>query len=210
MRNATRAFVSTFGAIMALAGIEHGIGEVLQGNTAPGGIMFPSWPDSAFFRSLNGEPAMTIIPNLLVTGIVAILVSVALLVWATVFVQRKRGGLIMILLSFALLLVGGGIFPPILAMIIGAVWTGISASLARWRARPSGGLRRILGKLWPWSYVACIASWVALMCGPGLCDYFFGVESMELILGLMAFAFGTLLLTILAGFAHDTARRIAD
>lgn len=195
---------------MALAGIEHGIGEVLQGNAAPGGLVFPSWPDSAFFRSLNGEPALTIIPNLLVTGILAILVSLALLAWVTLFVQRKHGGVVMIVLSFVLLLVGGGLFPPVLAMLIGAVWTGTSALLARRRVRPSGGIRRILGKLWPWSYGACIVSWVALMCGPGLCDYLFGVESMELILGLMAFAFGTLLLTILAGVAHDTALRIAD
>ncbi len=66
MKSATRAFASTFGAIMALAGIEHGIGEVLQGNTTPSGVMIQSWPNSAFFRSVAGEPAMTVIPNLLV------------------------------------------------------------------------------------------------------------------------------------------------
>ena len=114
MRNATRVFASTFGAIMALAGIEHGIGEIFQGNVAPSGIMILSWPESEFFRNLGGEPAMTVIPNLLITGILAILVSLALLVWAILFVQRKNGGLIMILLSIAMLLVGGGIFPPIL------------------------------------------------------------------------------------------------
>jgi hypothetical protein len=45
MRNATKIFTSTFGAIMALAGIEHGIGEVLQGNVAPNGIMILSRPN---------------------------------------------------------------------------------------------------------------------------------------------------------------------
>ena len=54
MRNATKVFASTFGAIMALAGIEHGIGEVLQGNVAPSGTMFMSWPESGFVRSLGG------------------------------------------------------------------------------------------------------------------------------------------------------------
>ena len=44
MRNATRITVSTFGVLMGLAGLEHGIGEILQGNTAPQEIMFPSWP----------------------------------------------------------------------------------------------------------------------------------------------------------------------
>jgi hypothetical protein len=89
MRNVTQVTVSTFGAIMALAGIEHGIGEILQGNQAPNGIMFPSWPDSVFFRSVNGEPAMTIIPNLLVTGILAVIFSLIYLIWATRFVQRS-------------------------------------------------------------------------------------------------------------------------
>ncbi len=42
MKNATRVFASTFGAIFALAGIEHGIGEIFQGNVAPSGIMILS------------------------------------------------------------------------------------------------------------------------------------------------------------------------
>jgi hypothetical protein len=38
--------VSTFGALAGLAGIEHGIGEVLQGNIAPEGPVVLSWPGS--------------------------------------------------------------------------------------------------------------------------------------------------------------------
>jgi hypothetical protein len=98
MPNATRVTVSTFGAIAGLAGIEHAIGEVLQGNRAPYGVMILSWPRSDLFEILAGEPAMTIVPNLLVTGILAIAVSLVFLVWATVFVGRKHGGLVLILL----------------------------------------------------------------------------------------------------------------
>ena len=39
MRNAMRMTVSTFGVLAGLAGVEHGIGEVLQGNVAPEGVM---------------------------------------------------------------------------------------------------------------------------------------------------------------------------
>jgi len=203
MRNATKVFASTFGAIMALAGIEHGIGEILQGNVAPSGIMILSWPESPFFRRLGGEPAMTIIPNLLVTGILAFLFSLALLVWATLFVQRENGGLIMILLSFAMLLVGGGIFPPILGIIIGAVATRINAPLTWWRAHLSVGFQRFLEKLWPWSYTACIITWLSMFPGLALFGYFFGVNDPALILVLLFFALGTLLLTIVTGFAYD-------
>ena len=52
---------------------------MLQGNVAPEGIMILSWPDSEVFAILAGEPAMTIVPNLLITGILAILFS--LLFW---------------------------------------------------------------------------------------------------------------------------------
>ena len=203
MKNATRVFASTFGAIMALAGIEHGIGEIFQGNVAPSGIMILSWPESPFFRRLGGEPAMTIIPNLLVTGILAFLFSLALLVWATLFVQRENGGLIMILLSFAMLLVGGGIFPPILGIIIGAVATRINAPLTWWRAHLSVGFQRFLEKLWPWSYTACIITWLSMFPGLALFGYFFGVNDPALILVLLFFALGTLLLTIVTGFAYD-------
>jgi len=203
MRNATKVFASTFGAIMALAGIEHGIGEVLQGNVAPSGTMFMSWPESEFFRSLGGEPAMTIVPNLLVTGILAILISLILLVWVTLFVQRKNGGLIMILLSIAMLLVGGGIFPPLLGIIIGAVGTRINAPLTWWRAHLSVGFRNFLKKLWSWSYTACIIAWLSALLGPGLLGYFFGVNDPVLILMILFLALGFLLLTVFTGFAYD-------
>src|SRR5512136_1917553 len=121
MGNATRVMVSTFGAFVGLIGIEHGIGEALQGNIAPDGLMILSWPGSEFFRILGGEPAMTIVPNLLVTGILTIFFSLIYLVWAIVFVQRKNGGLVLMLLSVIMLLVGGGIFPPILGILIGAI-----------------------------------------------------------------------------------------
>jgi hypothetical protein len=206
MKNATRATVSTMGVIMGLAGIEHGIGEILQGNIAPSGIMFPSWPGSAFFRIVGGEPAMTIVPNLLVTGILAILFSLIFFVWATLFVQRKNGGLVLILLSIVMLLVGGGIFPPIIGIIIGTLGTRINAPLTWWRAHLSVGLRHFLEKVWPWSFVACLTAWLALFPGSTILGYFFGVNNPNLVSILFFSALGTLLLTILTGFAHDSSQ----
>ena len=208
MKNATRVFASTFGAIFALAGIEHGIGEMFQGNVAPSGIMILSWPESAFFRSLGGEPAMTIIPNLLITGILAIFISMILLVWATLFVQRKNGGLIMMLLSIAMLLMGGGIFPPILGIIIGAVGTKINTPLTWWHAHLPMSFRRFAGKLWVWSYIACIIAWLTMFPGLAFIGYFFRVNDPTLILVILFFALGTLILTVFTGFAYDIERQI--
>ncbi len=203
MKSATKVTVSTFGAIMGLAGIEHGIGETLQGNIAPSGIMFPSWPGSAFFSSVAGEPAMSIVPNLLVTGILAILFSLIYLVWATMFVQRKNGGLVLILLSTVMLLVGGGIFPPVIGIIIGALGTRINVPLTWWRAHLSVGLQHFLGKVWPWSFVAGLIAWLLLFPGINILGYFFGVNNPNLTVVLIFFALGSLLLTIFSGFAYD-------
>ncbi len=208
MRTATKVTVSTFGVLAGLAGIEHGIGEALQGNVAPDGMMISSWPGSAFFRIVAGEPAMTIVPNLFVTGILAILFSLVFLVWATMFVQRKNGGLVLILLSIVMLLVGGGFGPPILGIIIGAAGTRINAPLTWWRAHLSIGLRRFLGKLWPRFFVGSLIAWLLLFPGSILLDSFFGVSNPSQTIGIFALsAFGSLLLTVVAGFAYDSQRQ---
>ena len=208
MRSATQVTVSTFGVMMALAGIEHGIGEVLQGNRAPSGIMFPSWPGSAFFRSGAGEPAMTIIPNLLVTGILAVLFSLIYLVWATRFVQRKHAGLILILLAIVMLLVGGGIFPPVIGIFIGVLGTRINVPSTSWHTQPAVGLRPFLGKVWRWSFVVCVIGWLSLFPGANILGYFFGVNDPNLMVILISVALGSLLLTIFSGLAHDSLRPV--
>jgi hypothetical protein len=207
MRNATKVTVSTFGALAGLVGIEHGIGETLQGNIAPEGIMILSWPESAFFSVLAGEPAMTIVPNLLVTGILAILFSLLFIAWATMFVQRKHGGLVLILLSIVMLLFGAGFGPPLLGIIVGIAGTRIHAPLTWWRVHLSVGPRHLLGKLWPWFLVGSLITWLLLFPGLNILWYFFGVDNPSLTSMTILLAFGSLLLTIFSGFAHDMERR---
>lgn len=209
--SATRITVSTFGAVMGLAGLEHGIGEVLQGNVAPEGVMILSWPDSEVLELLGGEPAMTIVPNLLVTGVLTILVSLVFIVWATMFVHRKHGGLVLIVLSGLMLLVGGGLNPPVFGVLLGVVATRINAPLTWWRTHLSTGSRRFLAKVWPWSLVAGVIAWLSVLPGMVLLDFFFDVSEMELIVPMLLFnlfsALGLLLLTIFAGFARDIQRQ---
>jgi hypothetical protein len=89
---ATAATVAVFGTAAGIAGIEHGVGEILQGDVVPDGVVIASWPASEAFRVLGGEPAMTVVPNLLASGILAILVSLVLLVVAVTPLARRRGG----------------------------------------------------------------------------------------------------------------------
>ncbi len=150
---------------------------------------------------------MTIVPNLLVTGILAIIFSLVFLAWATWFVQRKHSGLVLILLSVALLLFGGGFRPPLLGFIVGSAATRINTPFTWWHAHLSIGLRRFLGRLWLWSFVAGLIAWL-LLPGSVILDYFFGVNDPNLIYAFISSAFGFLLVTIFTGFAHDSQRNL--
>lgn len=122
--SAARLTASIFGVLAALGGIRHGIGEVLQGNVPAGGIIIESWTQGPLAATMGGEPGMTIVPNMLATGILGLIVSSVLVVWAAAFVQRKNGGRILILLSVAMLLLGGGFGPPIIGILYWPAWPG--------------------------------------------------------------------------------------
>lgn len=122
----TRAAASIIGIFAGLSGASHGPGEMLQGNIAPSGIMIEAWPG---LTVLAGEPAMTIVPSFLVTGVLAIIFGLIVAIWAAKFVQRKNGGLVLILLSIIMLLVGGGLFPPVFGVAAGIIGARIKHSV---------------------------------------------------------------------------------
>ncbi|MBN1660426.1 MAG: hypothetical protein JXA93_18650 [Anaerolineae bacterium] len=204
MRKAIRTTVVTFGILAGLAGIEHGVGEILQGSVAPPAPVFESWPDSPAFEILSGEPAMTLVPDLRLTGILAIVCSVATGAWAVLGAHRKRGGLVMILLALAGLPVGAGFGPPLLGTIVGLTATRMEAPLEGWRRR------RRLGALWPWSYAGALASWLLLCPGSMILARLFPAADLSVVPAVTTpFSFGLLILTITAALAHDAGDEAA-
>jgi hypothetical protein len=121
--NKTRVAASAIGVFAGLGGASHGPGEMLQGNFAPSGLVIEAWPD---LKALTGEPAMTVVPSFLVTGVLTIIIGVMVAWWAAKFVQRKHGGLVLILLSIIMLFVGGGLFPPVFGVAAGVIGTLLS------------------------------------------------------------------------------------
>lgn len=205
MRSARQVTLSVMGALVALAGFEHGLGESLQGFVPPAGVMIQSWPDSAFYRSLQGEPAMTLIPNLAVSGLVTMALSVALLVWVVRFVDRPRSALVMVGLSVGLLLTGGGFGPPLLGFILAAAAVKVTSPLRWWRKRSSSPVVRMLAAAWPYLLGACLAAWLTALFGIAALDYFVGIESVALTLAVLSAAFALLPLAIVSGFARDAS-----
>jgi hypothetical protein len=159
MKSAIHITASALSVYAGLLGIEHGIFEVLQGNHAPNGLMInaigpPCVPDEIWHACF---PALTLIPNFLVTGIVTILLGLSLLIWGTRFVHRKNGGVALILLSSLLLPVGGGFIPVFIGIFAGIAGTRIDHP-PKWKPVP------FLAKLWPWSLLLLVlwfpGSWI--------------------------------------------------
>ena len=206
MRKATRVVASLFGIFAGFGGPEHGYFEILQGNVRPDSLIIaamgpPCDPEKVWNLC---EPAMTVIPSFLVTGILATVIGLIIMIWAAAFVQRKNGGIVLMLLSIALLLVGGGLFPPLIGIIAGVVATKINAPLTR----QPGSVLRFFAKLWPWPPVA-VFIWVF---GQFVVGYFFNefLQKSGFLIPLLII--GLLVLSILTGYAYDLhdRDRVAD
>jgi hypothetical protein len=141
---------------------------------------------------------MSIISNLLITGILSVILGLLILVWSIFFVQHKHGGLVLMLLSVALLLFGGGIFPPLIGVIAGAAATRINKPLPE---TPPGRILRLAARFWPWPLVVFMV-WVFGQFGVG---YFFNDFLINIMgYGLLLILF-TLPLSVFCAYAHDLA-----
>jgi cation transport ATPase len=203
MKKASRISISAFGVITAFAGIEHGIGEILQGNHAPAGVIIESWPGSPFFRMLAGEPAMTIIPNLLATGILTILTTLFFLLWSTLWNHKKIAGWMMILSAIAMLLSGAGMSPPILVIILSVATIIMNTPSRSKRPYQPSRFQQLRAKLWPGSLIISLATWLLVIPGLPLLDYYGNVNNPTLVVVLVLFALGTLLLTLIFARSRD-------
>lgn len=209
--SATRVVASTFGVLVGLAGIEHGYFELLQGDVRPGSIMIEAIGPAQRFWEYGTERALTIIPSFLVTGILAMVFGLLVVIWAGAFVHRKNGAGVLLLLSIMLFLVGGGFGPIFLAILASATATRIDKPLRWWRAHLPVNVRGFLTKLWPWSIVASVLLFVisveiAIFGYPLV--WFFGTDTTFTIQYTSAYIMlGLMLLSVLTGFAHDIQKQ---
>jgi hypothetical protein len=200
MRKATKIVATWLGIAAGLAGLEHGYFEILQGNARPASLAFPSMgspcdPATAWNAC---EPAMSIVPNFLVTGALAMLLGLAIVIWAAAFVQRKHGGLVLMLLSLALLLFGGGFFPPLIGLIGGAAGTQINRPLP---GKPAGRVVRFAARLWAWPLILLMV-W---LLGQFPVGYFFNAFLKSIMGGGLILILVMLPLSFYTAYAHDRA-----
>jgi len=202
MKNrATRVVATVLGVYSGLLGMAHGVFEYRQGSLPTESVLIaaigaPCQMESAWHACF---PAMTLVPNFRLSGILTLIIGVVILVWTSAFVQRKRGWLILILLSIGSMLVGAGFTPPALGVLAGAIGSQINRPLGDRKGLLSGNFGVFLSTLWPWSLVAYV-SWIVFQTCLG---FFAGDVMLKLGAASLLITNTFLLVMILTGLSFD-------
>ena len=159
MNRATKAITSTIGVILGISGVDHGIFEILQGNQLTESLVVNAIGPNQIMWEHGGEGAFTILPTFLLTGILAILVGIAMIVWSVWYIDHKRGPLVFFMLNALLFLFGGGIAAPVLIYpAAGIAATLIHKPLTGWQKILPKRIRPVLAKLWPYTLTIGVIS----------------------------------------------------
>jgi len=148
--------------------------------------------------------AVTVIPDMVLTGVASIIVSTIAVIWAIWFVQRRNGPLVLLGIFAAQTLVGGGWILD-MAIITVILATRVGKPMSWWRRHLTGRTRMLLDRLLVPSLVCyavisfgLIALTIVIVDDPSWWD------SLNLLATVM---FVPMVLMILGALAHDVGRR---
>ena len=213
MNRATRTIVSTVGVILGVAGMNHGFFEALQGSAPTGGLIIQAIGPGQRMWVHGTEEAFTLVPNYLLTGVLAIVVSLVIMVWSVGFIHTRRGPTVFFLLFMLLFLVGGGIGQVLFFLPAWAASRKINSPLEWWEKTLPPRWRKTLARVWPFTLVAgavgfLMALWLAITgMLPGEMD----VDTILYTTWLILLAAWVLnLVSFVSGFAADLERGPLD
>lgn len=208
--NATRVTATTIGVFFGLfSGVNHGFFELLQGNKPTDGLVINAIGEAQRFWVEGTEPAFTLIPNFMLTGIASIIVGLAVVIWSIWFLPRKHGRIVFLGLFILSFLVGGGMGQAFFFIPAWAFATRIDKPLTWWRKMLPRNTWPFLSRLW---IVLLVSATIAMLIGleMAIFGYFPGITDSETLQNVnMTFVFGSAILYVLsfiAGFGHELRR----
>ena len=205
---------SVLGVLVGLAGVDHGIFEILQGNAQTSGAMISAIGPEQRFWEYGLETAFTIVPTFLVTGILAVVFGILVTIWSVFYLNRKHGALILMLLSVILFLVGGGFAPIFMALIASMTASRIDKPLDWWQKMLPPSVRKFLAKIWAGVLITFTAvfliSVISAIFGWPLTAFFDADTSNGYLNSLANLMVGLMLLSSLCGIAYDIQKRIEN
>jgi hypothetical protein len=208
--NATRIIATTIGVFFGLfSGVNHGVFEILQGNTPTNGLVISAIGEAQRFWSEGHEPAFTIIPNFMITGILSIIVGLAIVIWSIWLLSSKHGRHIYLGLFILSFLVGGGIGQVFFFLPAWAFATRMGKPLNWWRKVLPRSIWPFLSKLWMVTFVLATV-FISITLEIGIFGLFPGFTNPKTIQDTsMIFMFGSIILYVvsfIAGFGHELLR----
>lgn len=208
--NATRVTAMTIGVFFGLfSGVNHGFFEILQGSKPTDGLVIHAIGEAQRFWPEGTEPAFTIIPNFMLTGILSIIVGLTIVIWSIWFLPTKYGRTVFLGLFILSFLVGGGMGQAFFFIPAWAFATRMDKPLTWWRKVLPHRSWPILSKLW---IVLLVLATIAMIIGleMAIFGYFPGITDSETLQNVnMTFVFGSAILYVLsfiAGFGHELMR----
>jgi len=208
--NATRVIATTIGVFFGLfSGMNHGFFEILQGNTPTNGLIINAIGEEQRFWIEGTEPAFTIIPNFMLTGIVSMIVGLAIVIWSIWFLSTKYGRSVYLGLFILSFLVGGGIGQAFFFLPSWAFATRMGKPLKWWRKVLQRSIWPFLSRLWPVTLTLATVC-ISITLEIGIFGLFPGLTDPENIQNTsMIFMLGSVFLYIvsfIAGFGHELRR----
>lgn len=139
---------AVLGTTLAVGGFHHGLFEALQGSRPTPGLFIDSiGPDQR--RWIHGsDPALTVVPNFLVTGLLSMTVSIVVVAWVWTGLRGARGPAVLLALFVVLTLVGGGIGHIPFFFALWGYSTHTRGSPAPHKNGLRARFRRFLGRGW--------------------------------------------------------------
>jgi len=205
--SATRITATTIGVFFGLfSSINHGIFELLQGNQPTGGLVFNAIGEAQRFWAEGTEPALSIIPNLRITGMLAILAGITIIIWSIWFLPGRHGRTVFLGLFLFSFMVGGGIGQAFFFLPAWAFATRMGKPLTWWKKTLPGSIRPVLARIYP---VALILATLSMLVGleMAIFGYFPRMTDVEKLTNTnMMFVFNAVVLYVLAfiaGFGHE-------
>jgi len=146
----------------AIIGFIHGIGEILQARSNPNSNFIYALdvadPDKIWHAGL---PAFSVITNFLISGIITVLISIVIIVFANLLIE-SRYFKFSPLLFILLFLFGGGFVPPFIGIISSTYY--VIKRKSNTNNEQTSLLRKLIAKLWIYLITVLIlwlpSSWI--------------------------------------------------
>ena len=207
-----RLCMVTFGVIVGVVGILHGIGELLQGSEVVASrsveALPQGWPNEAFNSMTRGSPVFTVLTDLpfYALGTLAIIASTLLIVCSLTVIKTldlKMASLLFAVLSIGIFLFGAGTGTPVAVSLPVVIVGLLSASRVETSPRSELSRRRRLTAFWSF-YWLHIASWILFFPGLFVYSFYAEIPTAVFLLAFVSMPVGTLG-SLITGYQYDRA-----